>query len=386
MSDTPQQSGPRILVISATVGAGHNQAARAIVEKLADRLPGATLEVIDSLKHVPAPFRMYYSGGFGVLMARLGRLYGFGYWMFDRPQRPARGVVERQRLLWERLNTIRLGKRIEQWRPDLIINTHFFSPPVVARLKAQGRINCPQLVQVTDVLAHRWWYSEGVEHWFLPQPATAPRFALWGISPQRITVSGIPIMKKWSLPVDAAKARADWKLPEKGHIVMLSAGAEFTAGPVAKIARGIADRCRGATVVVLAGRNKKLLARLSALPEARDGRLVPVAFTDRNHELLAAASLMVGKAGGVTTAECLATGTPMVLIRPVPGQEKNNALFFASQGAAVLAASASEAVEHARRLLETPDELRRLSQTARSLYRPATDILADYVVKLLGES
>ena len=150
----------------------------------------------------------------------------------------------------------------------------------------------------------------------------------WGVHERHITVSGIPIHPKWARPLDRRKILRDWRLPADRKIVLLAGGTEFTCGPVVRIARHIAEVCPQAYVVVLAGRSKKLLAELAASPLA-PGRLVGVGFTDRVHELVEACSLMVTKPGGVTTAECLAKGTPMVLMNPVAGQEGGNAEYLA---------------------------------------------------------
>jgi len=382
MDPQPSQSVRRILVVSASVGAGHNQAARAVVEALRLRVPGASVEMIDSLTFTPRFFRAYYAGGFNLMMSRLGWLYGLGFWLFNRPHRPGRSLGERLRLAWERLCTRKLARRLLADPPDLIVHTHFLAPPVIGRLLAKGLLRCPQAMVLTDQVAHRWWYSQCVEHWFVPSRQAAQTLGRWGVEDSRVTVSGIPIMQKWTQPVDRAKALADWKLPADKKLVVLSAGAEFTAGPVVRIVRGLLAACPRACVAVLAGRNKKLLARLASLPEA-GSRLFPMAFTDRNNELVAACSLIVAKPGGITTAECLATGTPMVLLKPVPGQERCNAIYLRRQGAALVARNARDAIEIVKRLLDDDRALTELSAKARGLYLPATRIICDRLAEVL---
>ena len=85
--------------------------------------------------------------------------------------------------------------------------------------------------------------------------------------------------------------------PEGKPIVLLSGGTEFVCGPIVKIARGIVEGDGQATVVVLAGRNKGLLAELGKLA-ASQPRIRPLSFTDRLPELAEVATLMVSKPGG----------------------------------------------------------------------------------------
>jgi processive 1,2-diacylglycerol beta-glucosyltransferase len=386
-SDDP--SGARavkVLIVTASVGAGHNAAARAVAAGLNAAAPEVAVETADVMDLSPWWFRAYYAGGFALAMTRFPWMYGLGYWFSDHPQRPGRSVTERIRLWQERTTVRRFRRLLIEQRPDVIVHTHFLAPPVVAEMVRREELATRQVVVLTDVDVHRFWYGEDVERWFVPSPVSVEAFERWGIEPGRVTVSGIPIHPKWTAPLDRAKILADWNLPADRKIVLLSGGAEFTCGPVARIARGIVADRPDACVVVLAGRSKKLLGKLGALPEAAQGRIVPVSFTDRVHELVEASSLMVTKAGGITTSECLAKAKPMVLTNPVPGQEGHNAAHYQRHGAAVIARGAKGIVSRVNQLLSDPAALAEMSDSARRLYRPATETVVSSVLGMLGGS
>jgi processive 1,2-diacylglycerol beta-glucosyltransferase len=166
--------------------------------------------------------------------------------------------------------------------------------------------------------------------------------------------------------------------------VVLSGGADFVCGPVVRIARKLAKQNPQATIVVLAGRNKKMLAELSKLAGAADGRIVPVSFTDRVHELIEIASLMVTKPGGLTTAECLSKACPMVLLPPVPGQESHNARFFTAAGAACTLKCHRRLVRRVTELLQKPEQLATMSRCASVLYRDGASVIARSAMSELG--
>jgi processive 1,2-diacylglycerol beta-glucosyltransferase len=373
-----------VLVLSARVGAGHGQAARAVVEAIGEVAPAATVRIEDVIDHVGPLFRTVYQGGYVTSMTRLPRLYGIGFDLSNHPDTPRRGLTERLRLANERHWLAPLAAKMLQWQPRVIVSTHFLVPPMLTRLIASGRLRSRLCVVVTDHFPHRWWYCEGVEHWFVPDEWGRDRFARWGIAAGAVTVCDIPVRLKWEQPVDRAKVLADWKLPSDKQIVLLAGGADFTCGPIEAIATGILAASPTAHVAVLAGRNKDLLARLSQLRDAGRG-LTPVSFTDRAHELVGVSSLMVTKPGGVTTAECCAMGTPMVLIRPVPGQEGGNAVYLSAHGAAIVPGGPLKVIESVRRLLADPAELAAMSDRARELHRPAARTIAAKVNQwLLG--
>ncbi len=377
VEETQNAARPRLLIITASVGAGHNAVARAIIDRLNADAPEIEIDCVDAMGLAPWLFRKYYAGGFAMAMSHFPRCYGLGFHLCNRPQKPGRHWFEKQRIAREYFTLRRLRKHILDNPADLILHTHFIAPPIINRMMQKRLVNTPQAVVVTDIEVHRWWYSEGVAGWFVPNEYSAGIFHRWGIDSD-LTVSGIPIHPKWTLPVDRHRVLADWNLPAERPIIALTGGTEFTCGPVVAIARDILKAVPHAHLAVLAGRNKKLLARLSALPEA-GSRLTPVGYTDKLHELVSVSSLMVTKAGGITTAECLSKGRAMILLKPVPGQEGGNAEYFQRQGAAVIARKYKDVPVEATRLLGNPDALDEMSRKAASLYRPATQTVADWV-------
>ncbi|MFB3893330.1 MAG: hypothetical protein ACE15C_15055 [Phycisphaerae bacterium] len=384
MDSEPKSKACEVLIVSAGVGAGHNQAARAVVEGLRLADPELAVEHVDVLTFTSRAFRAYYNGGFKLSMTRLPRAYGVGFWVTNRPNTAARGVSERIRLASEWRSLAKFRQFLLDRRPPLVVHTHFLPPPAVARMVGEGALQARQMVVVTDINVHRWWYSEGVERYFLPHEFSAQQVRRWGVAEERITVSGIPIHPKWIAPLDREKVLADWRLPADKDIVILTGGTEFTCGPIVSIARGILAACPTAVVVVLAGRNKELLAELSREQDA-GRRLFPQGFTDRSQELVEVCSMMITKPGGITTAECLSKGAPMILLNPVPGQEGGNADFLRREGAAVVTRRPAEVVEQAGRLLADKAELARMSAAARRLYKPGTQTIVEHVLRALRQ-
>jgi processive 1,2-diacylglycerol beta-glucosyltransferase len=365
----------RVLLIGASVGAGHNQAARALQAYLTAERPDLDVTRIDVLDYVPRPFRRWYAGGYELAVTKFPRLYGLGYRLTDRPTGPGRTLSERRKLAWERLWLGRLGRFVRDHQPDLVLHTHFLAPPYIARLIDRGQIACRQRVVVTDIVPHRWWYARHIERYYTAQPVGREVISRWAVPDEQITVSGMPIAPKWTAPLASpAELRTAWNLPPDRRIVLLSGGTEFVCGPVVPIAHGLARR-GDLCVVVLAGRNKKLLGQLARLDEAATGCVVPVSFTDRLPELAELAELMLTKAGGMTSAECLAKDLPAIFLRPVPGQEALNASTLAQAGTAIVTQTRTEAITQASELLDDTARLAAMSQTAAGLYRPGTETI-----------
>ncbi|MBS3734919.1 MAG: hypothetical protein KGY99_08325 [Phycisphaerae bacterium] len=367
---------------TAAVGAGHTSVAGALAERFKTDAPELDLTCIDVLDFVPPGFRTVYAGGFALGMSRFGRLYGVGYRLSNRPQGPRRGLCERMRLRIERRMLTAYAAFVRRHKPGLVLHTHFLPVPATAEMLRRGEAAGEQMVVVTDVEMHRFWYAGRVARWFVPQDPSAEPLRRWGIADDRITVSGIPVRRIWRAAHDPAALRTAWGVPPDVPVVVLTGGAHFTCAPVARLARDLLDACPRMHLFALAGHNAPLQRRLAAMDAG--GRMTVLGFCPRLHELAAISSLVITKPGGITTSECLASGKPMVLLPPVPGHEQGNAEFFASAGAAVIARRPRDLAPHVSRLLDDPDRLAAMSAAARRLDRPAGQAIVDAVRTAVG--
>jgi processive 1,2-diacylglycerol beta-glucosyltransferase len=123
-------------------------------------------------------------------------------------------------------------------------------------------------------------------------------------------------------------------------------------------------------VVVVAGRNSELQARLEAVRPPPRHRLKVLGFTEEIHELMNAADLVVSKPGGLTTSEVLSSGAAMAIVNPIPGQESRNSDYLLEHGAAIKINQPSSLPYKVGLLLKDPDRLALLKENARRLGRP----------------
>ena len=93
-------------------------------------------------------------------------------------------------------------------------------------------------------------------------------------------------------------------------------------------------------------------------------------------ELMDVSDIILTKPGGITTAEALAKGLPMLIVNPLPGQEAMNTRFLLKEGVAVKAENPEDAQVLLEELLENKIKLKVMSDKARTLAKPdsAVDI------------
>ena len=157
---------PRILVLSASVGAGHLRTAEAVELALRETAPDAFVRNLDVLETTNRTFRRLYGRSYLGLMNRAPYIHGYFYDLFDRPVRAPVTRTDRLRLALERLNLRRFIRFLQAEPWDLIVNTHFLPAEIIASLRRKGKLDVPQVIVTTDFDTHRMWVHSPCEHYF----------------------------------------------------------------------------------------------------------------------------------------------------------------------------------------------------------------------------
>ena len=368
MASTASGPAQRVLILSASAGAGHVRAAQALEQ--AFRQSGTVREIrhVDVLQHTSALFRRIYGQGYLDLVSHAPEVLGWLYDYLDRPWKH-----ERLRLAFESLNARPFVKLLTASRPYWVVCTHFLPAEIVAWLRARERLETRQAVVVTDFDVHAMWLVRHVERYFVALEETRVHLERLGIPADRITVSGIPIDPVFAEPKEARAMRLQHGLDPDRTTVLVSAGG-FGVGPVAHLVRSLQELRHPSQVVVICGRGADLRRRVrrlvAAVPAGSPVAFRVVGYTRAMDEYMAAADLLVGKPGGLTTSEALAKGLPMVIVNPIPGQEEWNADHLLEAGAAIRCNNLPALAWKLDQLLDDPTRLTAMRANARRLARP----------------
>jgi processive 1,2-diacylglycerol beta-glucosyltransferase len=168
-------------------------------------------------------------------------------------------------------------------------------------------------------------------------------------------------------------------------VVLVTAGAFGLLPDFAAAVQALREGTQ-AHLVVVAGRDRQWYERLAALQDEATG-LTVLAYTTAMPALMAAADVLVSKAGGMTMAEALVSGLPMVVYRPIPGQEAENARYLKDEGAARIAEDVVSLAAAVRELVARPALREAMAARARRLGRPgAARTIAAAVAELAREA
>ena len=358
----------RILVLSASVGAGHMRAAEAVELALRQLAPEAEIRNLDVLELTNATFRRLYGRLYVDLVNTAPHVLGLVYDMLDRPP-SAQRKSDRLRLLIERLNLGRLLRLLRDNAWDVIVNTHFLPAEIIAALRSKGQIATPQLTATTDFETHRMWVNQPCDHYFTATEEGAAYLTYWGVPAKDISVTGIPIHPVFSQEKDPFACRQRLGLGGDRPVIVQMAGG-FRHGPGREDLR---RRALGRTAVA-GGRRGGPQRTAQVAPGAGRSPFAPsrdvMGFTREIDELMAAADIVLSKPGGLTTSEVLARGAAMLIANPVPGQETRNSDFVLENGAGVKVNNLPTLAYKLSRLLDQPAVLQQMKANARRLGRP----------------
>lgn len=365
------QTAPLVLMLSVSAGAGHVRAAQALCSTQA--MLGVRTRHLDVMDFVPVRFRRLYTDSYISLVTRYPQLWGCLYRMMDKAEPCSR--LQRMRRWLERQQARALLRQIRLLRPDAIICTHFMPAELLAYGRHGAGLPCPVWVQVTDFDLHRIWIQPGVAGYFVGSDEVAFRLRAEGVAAHTIHVTGLPIMPAFSMPPGRSDSAPGMGLDPARTTVLLMGGG-FGLGDFAAIAQRLLAIDPALQLIALTGRNAALLLTLVPLVSRHAGRFFACGHIDDVERYMACADLVVTKSGGMTSAECLAMGLPMVINAPIPGQEEGNADFLVEQGIALKAVDAITVEYRVRHLLAHPDQLAAMAQRAHRLARPHAAVAA----------
>ncbi len=371
---------PDVMVLAARYGDGHLRAAKAIGLKLLLSQPSLKVGLLDYYKFVN-PFldnaiRWAYLSSVRFVPSLWKRFY------------TATQRIDPESTTQQFLNRIGMESFYEAIRPDppkVIVSTYPTAAGVVSTLKRQGRLKALNYVVMTDYSIHSQWIHQYVDRYFVGGEDMKEALIARGVPGDRVVVSGIPVDSRFQAMVNEDQVRRALGLGFEPVILFM--GGSYM--PIAEFAQILPELDKvevpHATIVVAGREENRRRAALEYQKHANNPMVVS-GYVDNVHELMGISSILVSKAGGLTTTEALCRGVPMLIYRPIPGQEDANANYVVRHGAGFLAKDHRDVSEMLAHLLTHPWELKAMMRQARELGHPdAADVIAGQILEALSD-
>lgn len=367
---------PRVLILTASYGSGHNAVAAALAAALHGA--GAQVRVVDHFHELVHPrFDRWTRHLYDVVLRKAPALWSLGYRLGDRmaPSSPLAFDLTR-------LGRTKLARLLDAEPPDCVACTHPTPAGALAELRARGRRVPPFAIVFSDFAAHRQWVHPAADVHYVPDPAIAHGVVAHGAAARSVVTTGIPVRSEFTDPLDRATARASLGLDREHPVVLAMAGAVGGVGRLAAVAGVLHRLPLPLHAIVVAGTDAALATRLRRTVPGI-GRIRVLGYADNVRQLMAAADVLVTKAGGVSLAEALAAELPIVCFGSLPGHESRNERFVVERGAALAARSVAELEQTLRAALASPEVFARLRERSRAIRRPqAAREVAQHLLRL----
>jgi processive 1,2-diacylglycerol beta-glucosyltransferase len=321
-----------VLILSASYGGGHNQVARALTSALQMQAPGTKIITVDycdllvplfnritqfgytqSIRHFPVGYALYYQA--------TGKISPDSFW---------------QRHL-NRMGYTELTMLVANLRPRIIISTFPLPAGVLSEMKETGNLNVPIVTVITDMCVHSQWIHPNTDLYIVGSPEVADGLVERGVSRSAIIASGIPIRPEFNSNLDPLELKKKFNYKPEERVILIMGGSDgiFKATRF-RLSRTLEELPLGVQALIITGSNHDLYEKLQPL-ESKYANFRVEKFTENMPSLMRIADLLITKAGGITISEALASGLPMIIYKPMLGQEEVNANYLWRHRAAIIA-------------------------------------------------
>ena len=357
----------KIMIFYGSYGGGHLSAARSIKEYIETNYKNTEIQMVDCIEYVNKMVNKVTTTAYTELAKKAPWAWGYVY------KKAEKGFMAEITTNSNKLMAHKLNKLLQEVNPDYVISTHPFSSQMCAYLKKKNKAHFKLATVMTDYAPHEQWllYPEEVDYFFVAHNGMRDALIDKGISKSKVYATGIPLSNKFLEHYNKKEILDEFGLQQGKKRVLFFAGGEFGLGKstTLEILRAFAEHFHDLQIIAIAGRNRSMKEKFEELVEntSREDTIKILEYTNKVPELMSISDLVVTKPGGLTTTESLASGLPIIVINPIPGQEEENAEFLEQNGVAIWIKKEDNVKEVLENIFNNPDKMLEMKVKARLL-------------------
>jgi processive 1,2-diacylglycerol beta-glucosyltransferase len=342
--------------------------------------PSVRTEIVDSYEYAALVVSRVVSDGYIQMVKTIPQMYRY---IYDRAERATE--VGPFRTWAHQFTAENLHRLMQRWSPDAVVCTHAFPCGAMAEYKRMYADAPPVVGIVTDYAVHGFWLHGDIDAYAVASDRVRSTMIERGIDPSRVTASGIPVRPEFvPNPERAQYLRERLNLPRDRFVVLMMGGG-LGIGPLERMMRALKSVELPLTLVVIAGRNARSERRVLETAQNVNYPVRVLSFIDNVYDYMHAADVFITKPGGLSVAEALVARVPLVLYKPLPGQEERNARVVTEAGAGLRVRRLDDLATTMASVLTDAELRARLQAGARSLARPnAAGEAASMIARLVS--
>ena len=372
-------SGKNILVVTASMGSGHNKAANAVAEAIKRKYPVNKINVIDFMSTETAYFNSLVKDIYLKMLDHTPSVYEFFY-KFTSDSTKGSTIQS----VFAHAMKKDMRELIKKYEADMVICTHPFPCAAASYLKQTGEINIPLITVMTDFCVHQFWLYKNIDIYFTANDLLKKEMVNQGLLEERIFVTGIPVGYNFRVDYNRDDLLAKFKL-EKDKPVALIMGGGLGLGGVKNALCQLERLKKDIQILVITGANVALWSEMNEYAQHSKHKIFVWGYSHNIQEFMSVATFLISKPGALTISEALTRELPMILHDPIPGPEVDNAKFVSDNGAAIWVKHQDTLDAVVRDVLSDATILPKLRNNAKVLKKPyASDNIADVIANMLG--
>ena len=372
-------SGKNILVVTASMGSGHNKAANAVAEAIKRKYPVNKINVIDFMSTETAYFNSLVKDIYLKMLDHTPSVYEFFY-KFTSDSTKGSTIQS----VFAHAMKKDMRELIKKYEADMVICTHPFPCAAASYLKQTGEINIPLITVMTDFCVHQFWLYKNIDIYFTANDLLKKEMVNQGLLEERIFVTGIPVGYNFRVDYNRDDLLAKFKL-EKDKPVALIMGGGLGLGGVKNALCQLERLKKDIQILVITGANVALWSEMNEYAQHSKHKIFVWGYSHNIQEFMSVATFLISKPGALTISEALTRELPRILHDPIPGPEVDNAKFVSDNGAAIWVRHQDTLDAVVREVLSDATILPKLRNNAKVLKKPyASDNIADVIANMLG--
>ncbi len=354
----------RIILMYISEVSGHHSATLAIEKAVKILFPDAEILNINAFNYTNPISEKIVNRIYMGIIKSTPKIWDY---LYDNPK-VAEGI-ERFKAAVHKFNSPKLKNLFDKFNPDAVLCTQAFPCGMVADYKKTYDSKIPLIAVLTDYVPHSYWVYDVVNYYITPSEEVSKRLMKKGVAAEKIKPLGIPFDPGFNEPLDVDKIFHKLKLSPSIPTILIMGGGQGL-GPVKTIIKSLEKVDTRLQEIVVAGTNKKLYKSLKRKIKKYKNKILLFGYVNNINQLMSVSNIIISKPGGVTTAEVLAKNLPMIIVKPIPGQEENNTAYLTEKEAAIKIDEPKKTNLVIEDLLKHPEKLRQLRESAKRISKP----------------
>lgn len=356
----------KILLMYITNVSGHHSATLAIERAIETFNPHPQVLNIDGFGYTYPIMEKLTHAIYMTVIKKIPCIWDF---LYDNPSvtKKTNGIKE----FIHRKNQGKIKKLIESENCKVVVCSQAFPCGMVAYYKKHSLADIKLIAVVTDFIPHSYWVYDEIDFYVVGSKEAKETLINKGVSQEKIRLLGIPIDPKFSEKLDRSQVARELNMTLDRPVVLMMGGGHGI-GPISRLIKVLDNAEIKAHFIVVAGINNKLFNHLK---NARfKNKIHLYGYIDYVDKLMTVADILITKPGGITTSEALAKNLPMLIIRPLPGQEQNNTNFLLKYGVAQKSENIDDSIKKLNFLLNDRKNLSLMRENISKIAMPSSSL------------